>query len=67
MATYEDYRNIIKAFEIFERYDHEAWVGAFHDELRAGPSPASVTVEDKNTLSELGWENYDDISFTYFT
>lgn len=63
----EDYDNVIEAFKIFKKYAHNSWVGSFHDELHAGPSPEVVTSEDKDTLAGLGWNDYGDGSFTYFT
>lgn len=62
----EQYENYIKAFHIFMKYPHSAFLSAEHDEIHAGPDPENVTDEDKAILEELGWNDYGEGSFHCF-
>lgn len=51
----------IESFEIFKKYpDGEtSIIGAEHDLVYAGPSPAVVSPEDWARLEKLGWNPSD--------
>ena len=50
-----NYKEIIKALEIFSKYEHDHTFAADHDEIYAGPSPDDVSEEDKIALDKLCW------------
>ena len=62
------YEKLIKALEIFNKYDHPGkYVSAEHDELFAGPEASVVSPEDLATLDELGWRPSEYGGFQSFT
>lgn len=62
----DEYDDYVKAFDIFRKYPHSAFVHAEHDEVWAGPDPADVSDDDKVALKELGWNDYGEGSFHKF-
>lgn len=52
------YKEIIEAFQIFDKYPNDGELSAEHDELFAGPG-LKVSEEDEKRLNELGWD-YDE-------
>lgn len=53
----------IEAFEIFKKYDNDADVAAEHDEFYVCLKPETVSQEDKNRLTQLGWFDDGDYCF----
>ena len=71
MITYED---LIKALQIFMKYDHIGTRGLFpgrdyhgDNAMWAGPHPESVSEEDEEELDGLGWRpDYDEMCFSWY-
>lgn len=49
------YECLIRAFEIFNGYEHEKSISADAGELFAGPPPNVVSAGDLDELKALGW------------
>lgn len=62
-----NYQEWITGFTIFQRYQPDAKfaVSAEHDIVYAGPTPATVSNEDKAALERCGWYPDDDLETFY--
>lgn len=64
MTTYQE---LIRAFEIFGKYEFPQGVQAEHDEMWAGPDADTVSAEDVAELETLGWTPAEEGGFHHFT
>jgi hypothetical protein len=65
------YKEWAESFTIFDKYTDPdkpfGDVSAEHDEIYAGPDPEDVSIEDKERLDTLGWQEEDKYGcFSYF-
>ena len=49
------YDELIAAFKIFKKYEHEEGLSTRDSEIFAGPDPDDVSEEDSLALQALGW------------